>query len=418
MAAATLLHGETTGDGQAIDVTLFESGDRAGGHANTVEVSLDGVTYALDTGFMVFNERTYPVFIDLLQRWGVASQPSDMSFGVSSERTGLEYAGTGLAGLFAQPSNLVSAAHWRMLADIARFARVGRRLLRERDDTTTIGELLASGRWSKRFVDEYLLALGSAIWSCDPRDFAEFPARALAAFLDNHGLLTLLDRPPWRTIVGGSQSYVNAAVRELGGAVRAGSDVHNVRRMDHGAEITTSEGAERFDHVVLAVHADTALDLLVDASPVEKELLGAFAYEPNDVVLHHDPTMLPRSRRAWASWNHHRGASPASRVQVTYHLNRLLDIEAPHQFCVTLNRTDDIDPSRVLWRGTMSHPLYNTAAFAAQRRWREISGVTRTHYCGAYWGWGFHEDGAASGKRVAEALLAATPTSAGTGRGR
>lgn len=405
LSAATHLDGATTETGEQVTVTLIEAGATVGGHANTVEVELAGSTYRLDTGFMVFNERTYPVFCDLLNRWGVESQPSNMSFAVSCEQTGLEYAGTSLSGVFAQRANAVRLGHWRMIADIGRFARVGRRLLRDGDETTTIGELLAGARWSEPFVDHYLLPLGSAIWSCHPDEFANFPARALAGFLDNHGLLTLLNRPPWRTVRGGSRTYVDAAVTALGDRVRTGTPVSGIRRTADGVEILSAGGPELFDQVVLAVHADTALELVADATPDEKEILGSFGYQPNDVVLHHDRRMLPRSPRAWASWNYHRPTEPTGLVQVTYHLNRLLAVDAPHQFCVTLNRTDEIDPERTLWRGRMSHPIYSAAAFAAHHRWGEISGRDRIHYCGAYWSWGFHEDGAASGRRAAERLL-------------
>jgi predicted NAD/FAD-binding protein len=390
----------------ACSVTLFEAGPTLGGHAHTVPVDLDGEQHALDIGFMVFNDRTYPTFTRLLDGWGVAWQPSTMSFGVSCADTGLEYAGTGPSGLFAQRRTLASPTHWRMLADIVRFGRMGRGLLASGDRTTPIGAVLADGRWSRGFVDHYLMPLGSAVWSCAPDDFAAFPAGALCAFLDNHGMLTFADRPRWRTVRGGSARYTEAAARQLGPAVRTGAAVRAVRRDDESVIVRTDRGEERFDQVVMALHADDALDVLVDATPTEKEVLGAFPYAANDVVLHTDRRMLPRARRAWASWNYHRPRVTTGAVQVTYHLNRLQSVRSAHDFCVTLNRADEIDPRRILWQRVLRHPVYSSAAFAAQDRHAEISGVARIHFCGAYWGWGFHEDGAASGARAAAAILA------------
>ena len=398
IAAAVHLVGEA-------DVTLFDAGPTLGGHAHTVDVDVDGEHHALDIGFMVFNDRTYPTFTGLLERWGIGWQPSTMSFGVSCEVTGIEYAGTGLSSLFAQRSTLVSPGHWRMLADIVRFGRAGRTLLASGDRTTPIGTVLADDRWSDGFVDRYLLPLGSAIWSCSPDDFAAFPAAALCGFLDNHGLLSFADRPRWRTVAGGSARYTDAAARELGPAVRTATPVTVVRREPDHVVVRTARGEERFDQVVMALHADDALDVLVDATPDEKEVLGAFPYAPNDVVLHTDRRLLPRERRAWASWNYRRPLHASGAVEVTYHLNRLQRIESAHEFCVTLNRTDAIDPRRVLWQGVLRHPVYSAESFAAQDRHGEISGRHRVHYCGAYWGWGFHEDGAASGARAARAVV-------------
>lgn len=399
LAAATTLTDDC-------DVTVYEAGSRPGGHAHTVSFDLGGRAYDADVGFMVFNDRTYPTLQRLFDTWGVASQPSTMSFGVSCARTGIEWSGTSIGGVFAQPRRIVSTGHWRMLADVVRFGRVGTELLRTADRTTTIGDVLADRTWSGGFVDRYLVPLGASIWSCDPDQFARFPAGALCRFLDNHGLLTFTDRPRWRTVAGGSVRYVDAAVAGLGPRVlRTGTPVRAVARDDDGVDVVTAHGRERYDHAVLALHADDALDLLVDPSPEEKDVLGTFAYVPNDVVLHHDRRMLPRSRRAWASWNYYRARVPSGAVQVTYHLNRLQRIDADHEICVTLNRTDEIDPRTILWQGTMTHPAYTAAGFAAQERWSEISGTRRTHYCGAYWGWGFHEDGAASGVRAARAVL-------------
>lgn len=394
------------------EVTLFEAGPRVGGHTNTVRLDLADETHEVDTGFIVHNRRNYPVFCRLLDAWGVATQPSEMTFSVSCERSGLEYAGTTLSGLFAQRRNLASAEFWTLLREIVRFGRVGRRLLADPSDhraALSIGELLDVERFAPVFVDRYLVPLGSAIWSADPTAFGRFPARALAHFLDNHGLLTLADRPQWRTVVGGSQRYVEAALARRTFAVRVATPVHKLRRDPDGVEIVTDAGPERFDGVVSAVHSDQALGLLSDPTPAEREVLGAIPYQRNVAVLHTDERMLPRSRRAWAAWNYQRPAGDAGLPTVTYLMNRLQRLESRNAICVTLNREHEIDPQRVHGRFVYHHPAYDHAAFAAQRRWHEVNGVRRTWYCGAWWGYGFHEDGAASAWRVAKALGGRVP---------
>jgi predicted NAD/FAD-binding protein len=400
------------------DVTIFEAGARVGGHTNTVTLELPGETHYVDTGFIVHNRRNYPVFCAMLDDLGVATQPGDMSFSVSSERSGLEYAGTGPGGLFTQRRNLVSPEFWSLLAQIARFGWIGRTLLAEPPRSSprsavefdvTLDDFLAEHRFSSRFVDEYLVPLGSSIWSANPRTFGQFPVRALLRFMDNHGLLTMLDRPEWRTVCGGSQQYVAAVLRRFTGQVRLAAPVDKVRRDGSGAELLSAGGPERFDGVVLAVHSDQALALLSDPTDAEREVLGAIPYQRNVAVLHTDASLLPRSRRAWAAWNYHQPGTPGSLPTVTYWMNRLQDLQSSEQILVTLNREDEIDPAKVHGRFEYHHPVYSREGFAAQLRFDEINGGNATWFCGAWWGYGFHEDGAASGLRVARALGAGRP---------
>jgi predicted NAD/FAD-binding protein len=389
------------------DVTLFEAATRLGGHTNTVRLDLPDETHQVDTGFIVHNRDNYPVFCSLLDTWGVQTQESEMSFSVSCARSGLEFAGTDLNGLFAQRRNAARPEFWSLLKEIARFGVVGRRFLAANSDAPdgpTTGEFLAEHRFSRTFVDSYLVPLGSAIWSADPAGFGRFPARALLHFLDNHGLLTLVKRPAWRTITGGSQQYLDAALRQMRVDVRLASPVQKLRRDPDGAEVLTDRGPERFDAVVSAVHSDQALRMLADPTDAEREILGAVRYQRNVAVLHTDERLLPSSPRAWAAWNYHRPSVDRGLPTVTYLMNRLQRLESDRQICVTLNREDEIRADRVHATIEYHHPVYDHAAFAAQRRWHEINGTRRTWYCGAWWGYGFHEDGAASARRVALAL--------------
>jgi len=403
ITAATLL------SDRGHEVTLFEASSRLGGHTNTVRLDLDDESHHVDTGFIVHNRRNYPVFCSLLDRWGVATQESEMSFSVACERTGLEYAGTGVSGLFAQRSNAVRPEFLRLLGEIVRFGRLGRRALREVGHGSvgagpSVAEFLAEHRFAPVFRDRYLLPLGSAIWSADPEGFGRFPALGLLRFLDNHGLLTLVGRPQWRTVVGGSQRYLDAAVSQGNFVVRAGTPVRSIRRDEHEVTVRLDGGSEQFDGIVSAVHSDEALQLLDDPTPAERTVLGAIAYRRNEAVLHTDTRLLPRSRRAWAAWNYHRGHHDPGTPTVTYLMNRLQRLDSRHTICVTLNRTAEIDPRHVHRVIEYHHPVYDHAAFAAQQRWAEVNGVNRTWYCGAWWGYGFHEDGAASAARVADAI--------------
>ncbi|MEA2458528.1 MAG: uncharacterized protein QOC95_1500 [Thermoleophilaceae bacterium] len=386
------------------EIAVFEANGYAGGHTNTVRVDTADETHHVDTGFIVFNDRNYPNFERLLRRIGVAWQPSDMSFAVSDERGDFEYSSTSVNGLFANRAHLAQPWFHRMLADVVRFQRAARSLLASRSPGPSLGDWVEELRFSRRFIDGLIVPQASAVWSADPRQMWTFPARFLAEFFQNHGMLGLRDRPEWRTVKGGSARYVEALVRPLGDRLRLNAPVDAIERHDDHVTVTPRGGeAERFDQVVIATHSDQALRMLADPSDREHELLGAIPYQPNQAVLHTDRGMLPRRRRAWASWNYHLLEHPPGKSTVTYHMNRLQSLRSDTQFCVTLNRTEAIDPRAVIRKIDYAHPVYTAAGEAAQKRHHEISGAhSRTHYCGAYWGWGFHEDGLKSGLRVAE----------------
>ncbi|HTU97409.1 MAG TPA: FAD-dependent oxidoreductase [Solirubrobacteraceae bacterium] len=387
------------------EVTVFEGAGYAGGHTHTVRVDTADETHHVDTGFIVFNDRNYPNFERLLNRLDVATQPSLMSFGVSDGRGDFEYTGASPNGLFAKRAHLVTPWFHRMVADMARFNRAARALLHggAGDTGPSLGHWLEQQRFSRPFIDRLIVPQASAVWSADPRQMWTFPARFLVEFFDNHGMLSFRDRPRWRTVTGGSARYVDALLERFSGRVRLRTPVDAVRRRDGGVLVTPRGGdAEPFDEVVLATHSDQALGLLTDASDLEHRLLGAIPYQANEAVLHTDTAILPRRRRAWASWNYHLSDAPCGRTTVTYDMNRLQALRAEQQFCVTLNRTADIAPEHVIRTIRYAHPVYTPEGLAAQQRVAEISGREHTHFCGAYWGWGFHEDGVVSALRVAE----------------
>jgi len=395
--------------GRRHDVTLFESDDRPGGHAHTVRVPVDGGELDVDTGFLVYNERTYPGLVRLFRELRVETEPSDMSFSMSDELTGLEYRGTSLSSLFAQRRNAARPEFLRMLVDVGRFHRLGRRLLDEDDGSLdTLEDLLRGGTWSAGFVDWYLVPLGSSIWSADPSSFMQMPAATLVRFFDRHGMLNFGGKPAWRTVTGGSSRYVEAIVAPLraAGRLRLSSPVDHVLRHLDGVELRcrAAEGWEHFDQVVIATHSDQALEMLGDASPDDKEVLGDIAYQPNRVTLHTDARLMPRERKAWAAWNYHRPAEGRREVTMTYHLNALQGLETSTPVLVTLNRDDEIDPARLLASFDYAHPVLDAVAVAAQARHGEVSGQGGVFFCGAYWGYGFHEDGLQSALRVCEQL--------------
>ena len=399
LTAAFLLH-------QDHEVTVFEADDRLGGHAHTVRVDTAHQTHQLDTGFIVFNDRNYPGFERLLDRLGVPSQPSDMSFGVSDGRGGFEYASHSLNGVFANRGHVLSAPFMRMLAEVPRFQRAAAELLRSGDERISLRGWLREQRFSSCFVERLIVPQTAAVWSADPRQLWSFPALFLARFFENHGMLTLRDRPTWRTVVGGSRSYVEMLASGFRNRVHLRSPVRSITRGADAVSIRI-DGAEplSFDQVVIAAHSDQALAMLADPTWRERELLGRFPYQENEAVLHTDVSLLPSRRAAWASWNYHLLDQPTGRTTVTYHLNRLQRLRSESQFCVTLNLGERIDPGLVLERISYAHPVYTPQGVAAQRRIAEISGLARrTHFCGAYWGWGFHEDGVQSGLRVAESF--------------
>jgi uncharacterized protein len=398
LSAAHRLHPEH-------DITIFEAADYIGGHTNTVDVELEGRRWAVDTGFIVFNDWTYPNFIALMNEIGVESQPSDMGFSVHCDRSGLEYCGGSLNQLFAQRRNLASPGFWRMIRDILRFNRESPRLLDGHEDTLTLGDYLAREGYSARFSQHYIVPMGAAIWSTDPQTMLSFPARYFVEFFANHGLLSINDRPQWRVIKGGSRSYIAPLVAPFADRIRLNAPVARVHRDEFGVEVVLRDGHRAsFDAIVFACHSDQALALLGTPSNAERAVLGAIPYQPNLAVLHTDQRLLPRRRKAWAAWNYHVPARAAESVSVTYNMNILQSLEARAQFLVTLNPAMAIDPEKILRTFVYQHPVYTPQGVAAQRRLPEINGQERSFYCGAWCGYGFHEDGVKSGLAAAAAV--------------
>jgi predicted NAD/FAD-binding protein len=387
-------------------VTVFEACKRLGGHTATMDVQLGTRRFAIDTGFIVFNDWTYPNFIALLDELGVSSRPTSMGFSVRDEHSGLEYAGGNLNMLFAQRRNLVAPRFLRMVYDILRFNRESVADLEagRLSDDMTLGEYLERHGYSAGFRRDYLVAMGSAIWSSDCASMLDFPLQFFVRFFRNHGLLSVRHRPQWRVIEGGSREYIRPLCRRFEGRIHTGTPIRRLRRDATGVVLTLPDGSEqRFDQVVVATHSDQALALLDEPTAAEREVLGALPYQDNDVVLHTDTRLLPRNRRTWSSWNYRLGVDE-SRAVLTYNMNILQGIEAPETFCVTLNNTEAINPHKILGRFTYAHPVFSLAGMAAQQRWGDINGYNNTWYCGAYWHNGFHEDGVVSALRVAEAI--------------
>ena len=393
------------------DVTLFEADVRLGGHTHTHAIERGGRVFAVDTGFIVYNPRHYPLLTRLFLELGVASQATTMSFAVRNEGSGLEYNATSLDGLFCQRGNLLSPRFLGMVRDILRFYREAPALLAIEGTGPTLGEWLREHRYGAAFRDEHLVPMASALWSSPTGEILRFPAQYLARFMANHHMLQVSGRPEWRTVRGGSQRYVDAlrarwAVRE-----RLACPVQCIRRDADGVDVTSAAGVEHYDHVVLACHGDQALALLADADERERDILGAIRYQPNDTVLHADARLLPRRRKAWAAWNVLIPAHGRAACGVTYCMNLLQSLDAPEPFCVSLNSTARIDPAKILRRMQYHHPLYSHAMVAAQARKGEIQGRRRTWFAGAYWGFGFHEDGLRSAVEVAAALGVRWPIS-------
>ena len=386
------------------EVTLFEADERPGGHSNTVEVQDPRGTLAVDTGFIVLNDRNYPNFERLLADLGVPTQPADMSFGVSDEAGHFEWSNRGPRGVFACGANVLDPAFHRMLLDLARFFREARRMIGTPGGGPGLREFLTERGYSRYFAERMIGPQVSAVWSADPAQLDDFPTGFLAEFLDNHGALQFLGRPRWRTIPGGSRRYVERLTEPLGHALRLRAPVGEIRRLDAGVQISSAAGTETFDEVVIATHSDVALRMLADPTGAEREVLEAIPYQPNEAILHTDERLLPRRRAAHASWNFHLVEDRAGRTTVTYDMNRLQALDAERRYLVTLNRRAAIDPAKVIASYDYSHPVYTAAGIEAQGRWAEISGHRRTHYCGAYWRWGFHEDGVWSALRVAQRL--------------
>jgi predicted NAD/FAD-binding protein len=390
------------------DVVLYEAEPRAGGHAHTVTAG----GHALDSGFVVCNERNYPKFLELMHELGIALRPSTMSFSVRCERCDLEFSGHGLRGLFAQRRNLLRPSFARMLLDLGRFFRNARAVLDDpAGDRLTIGEFLDRGGYGHALTDHFLAPMGAAIWSSSPARMREMPARFFVRFFDNHGLLGVRDAPEWHTIEGGSQAYVSALCARLRGKLALAAPVRSVRRDDVGVELHAGdEGPERFDRVILACHPDQALALLADPSHDERDALGRMPFSRNETVVHRGDGLLPRRAAARAAWNAALDDCRARDrpISITYSLNRLHAFSDPVSYCVSLNQSARIDERDVIARMSYEHPVYTLDSVAARERLQAQFGVRRTDYAGAYLSWGFHEDGAVSGLAAAERTLAGT----------
>jgi predicted NAD/FAD-binding protein len=394
LVAAHLLHREH-------EIVVYEAGSYAGGHTNTIRVDTAHETHHVDTGFIVMNDRNYPLFTRLLDRLGVARQPTHMSFSVKGEEHDFEYSGTP-RGLYCQPGNLASLHFQRMIVDLLRFNRALRLLLEREESGESMQDFLSRHRFSRAFVERLIIPQLAAVWSADPRQAGSFPARFIAEFFANHGMLGFRDRPHWSTVVGGSARYVDALIEPFRDRIRLNAPVDSITRESERVQILAAGALpESYDHVIVATHSDQALRILRDASERERELLGAIRYQQNEAVLHTDSSLLPRRRAARSAWNFHLLNEPKPLSTVTYYMNHLQRLCADRDFCVTLNRTEAIDPAKIIRTIPYSHPMYTPRGVAAQARHATISnGAGRTHYCGAYWGWGFHEDGVLSAVRA------------------
>jgi predicted NAD/FAD-binding protein len=387
------------------EIVVYEAGERIGGHTNTVPVEGGDRTHWIDTGFIVFNDRNYPNFEALLEELGVASQPSHMGFSVSDGRGRFEYSGTPW-GLFARPAHLLSPSFLGMLREWRRFNREARALIGMNGTAPSLGHWLEQQGFSRQFVERLIVPQASAVWSADPEQMWSFPASFMAEFFENHGMYSLRDRPKWRTVSGGSRSYVEAIAAPWRDRVRLRAPVRRIERLGDRVRIE-ADGCEteEFDQVVIATHSDQALAMLGDPSEAERDILGAIPYQRNEAVLHTDAAMMPRRRAAWSSWNFHLSEAPAQGTTVTYWMNKLQRLDAPRQYFVTLNRGTEVAPEKVIRCISYDHPVYTKEGVAAQSRHAEISGNrNRTHYCGAYWGWGFHEDGVVSALRACNSI--------------
>lgn len=387
----------------AHEVTVFEANEHIGGHTHTHTLeSSRGEAIAVDTGFIVFNDRTYPNFIALLDELGVESQATEMSFSVKCERTQLEYNGNTLNSLFAQRSNLFRPSFYRMIRDILRFNREGHAFIEQSGSLqVSLGDFLEQGGYSQQFIHQYIVPMGAAIWSAEPEVMFKFPAHFFLRFFANHGLLSVNDRPQWRVIKGGSARYVAKLTAGFADKIRTSCPVQSVRRYpDHVLINSAKYGAERFDYVFMAGHSDQALSLLEQPTLAERNVLGAIPYQHNEVVLHTDTSVLPKRKLARAAWNYHIPQQEQDRVAVTYDMNILQGLKTPETYCVTLNYSGQLDESKIIKRLNYMHPVFTPQGVSAQSQQREINGMQRTYYCGAYWRNGFHEDGVVSAQNA------------------
>ena len=388
-------------------VTLFEAEATAGGHANTVAINDNGRQRPIDTGFIVFNRENYPLLTRFFEYLNVPSSQSDMSFSVSCDKSGLEYSATSMNAFFSQRENLIRPTHWKLLADILRFNLRAEHWLRERDDgQLTVAQFLRECPLGKSFAAHYFFPLGSSLWSCQPHQFEQFPIKFVIEFLKNHAMLQVRHRPQWLTVAGGSRCYVNTVIFQLpSGSVRLQKTVDRVVPTKDGVDVfwNGSNSAE-FDEVVLATHADTSLNLVDNADEEEKEALGSFPYQDNQICLHTDTQVLPKNRSAWASWNYRISDDVTKAANITYNMNMLQGIESDKTFCVSLNQLDALDPEKVIYRTTYRHPVFQPGRDQIQSQHSRFLRRRGVSYCGAYWGYGFHEDGVRSALSVCQAF--------------
>ena len=379
------------------DITVFESSDYVGGHTHTHQINYKGDSQTIDTGFIVFNEKTYPNFLQLLEELNVDYQNSDMSFSVQCEKTGLEYNGSTLNQLFAQRRNLFRPKFYRMIKDILRFNKESLELLSDSGHSISLGDYLATNRYSDQFIHHYIVPMGAAIWSTDHDSMFDFPARFFVQFFHNHGMLSVDERPQWYVIRGGSAEYVKPLIMAHQDKIRLSTPVTNIRRTEQEVFVTSDAyGEELFDYVFIASHSDQALAMLDKPTKLEREVLSAIPYSNNEAVLHTDESMMPKKRLAWAAWNYHLLKEKQEQIALSYNMNILQSLTSRHTYCVTLNNTAAIDPDKIIKRMNYTHPFFSREGVRAQEKHSQVNGTERTFYCGAYWRYGFHEDGVVS----------------------
>lgn len=386
------------------DVTLFEANDYLGGHTHTHDINLDGRDYSIDTGFIVFNKKTYPHFLKLIEALDVSYKPTSMSFSVSCEKTGLEYNGTDMNRLFAQRRNIVRPWFYSMLKGIMDFNKHAKDYLQDDAGDISLSEFFETRKVKPSVIDFYIVPMMAAVWSTDPIDVWRFPARFVLRFFENHGFLEVDDRPQWYVIDGGSNSYIKKMLPHISKSVRLSTPVLGVKREENRVLVKTKDGVEEFDYIIMATHSDTALKLLSDKTQDEEQILSSIPYIANPTYLHTDRSFLPKRKLAWAAWNYQLPKESSVGSTVTYNMNILQEIESEHEFNVTLNPFNKIDPSKIIKEMNYMHPLFSLEGMQAQKRWSDISGRNRTFFCGAYWRNGFHEDGVFSALRVIDQL--------------
>ena len=388
------------------EVTVFEKNDKIGGHADTQTIDVDGLQVDVDTGFIVFNPENYPRFTKLLTKYDVPYKDSDMSFAVSNRFSGLEYNATSIGKLFCQRKNIFNLKFYRMISDIKRFYKEAKSLLSEPDNDISLGDYLNQNHYSEYFIDEHIVPMASALWSGKAELILKFPARYLVAFMRNHNMMQISNRPIWKTISGGSRVYLEAIERSSNFKVKLNASIQSVARNDTNLVIKTHDAEDEvFDKVIFACHSDQALKLIETATADEKEILGAIKYQHNDVCLHWDTNLLPRQKKAWASWNVIRSEASKENCTVSYYMNLLQTLDTETPVIVSLNMNDLVDKEKV-WRYLeYEHPVYTQQTIEAQKKRHLLQGQLSSYFCGAYWGWGFHEDGARSGLEAAQKLL-------------